>query len=102
MRLIWESVNCLLGRDAEARRPDQIVATARQGRSAVLAVRGKAGVGKTALLDHAQAAAVDLQPPCHPVETAFEQVAEADGNRTRRRRGAPSTGFEDRGDHQVP
>jgi len=30
------------------------------------------------------------------------QVAEADGNRTRRRRGAPSTGFEDRGDHQVP
>ena len=33
---------------------------------------------------------------------AFMQVAEADGNRTRRRRGAPSTGFEDRGDHQVP
>ncbi len=36
---------------------------------------------------------------CH---SAFMQVAEADGNRTRRRRGAPSTGFEDRGDHQVP
>jgi hypothetical protein len=33
---------------------------------------------------------------------ASMQVAEADGNRTRRRRGAPSTGFEDRGDHQVP
>ena len=33
---------------------------------------------------------------------AYVQVAEADGNRTRRRRGAPSTGFEDRGDHQVP
>jgi hypothetical protein len=32
----------------------------------------------------------------------FAQVAEADGNRTRRRRGAPSTSFEDRGDHQVP
>ena len=32
----------------------------------------------------------------------FVQVAEADGNRTRRRRLAPSTGFEDRGDHQVP
>lgn len=28
--------------------------------------------------------------------------AEADGNRTRRRRCAPSAGFEDRGDHQVP
>jgi hypothetical protein len=32
----------------------------------------------------------------------FAQVAEADGNRTRRRRCAPSAGFEDRGDHQVP
>jgi hypothetical protein len=29
-------------------------------------------------------------------------VAEADGNRTRRRRDASSTSFEDRGDHQVP
>lgn len=34
--------------------------------------------------------------------TRFSQVAEADGNRTRRRRCAPSAGFEDRGDHQVP
>ena len=34
--------------------------------------------------------------------TAFVQVAEADGNRTRRRRSAPSTGFEDRGGHQAP
>ena len=33
---------------------------------------------------------------------AFAQVAEADGNRTRRRRGAPSTSFEDRGGHQAP
>ena len=32
----------------------------------------------------------------------LSRSAEADGNRTRRRRGAPSTGFEDRGDHQVP
>ena len=30
------------------------------------------------------------------------QVAEADGNRTRQRRSAALTGFEDRGDHQVP
>ena len=30
------------------------------------------------------------------------RVAEADGNRTRRRRGAPSAGFEDRGGHQAP
>jgi hypothetical protein len=54
-------VEVLLGRDAEARRLDQIVAAARQGGSAVLAVRGEAGVGKTALLDYAQAAAADLQ-----------------------------------------
>jgi hypothetical protein len=53
-------VEGLLGRDAEVRRLDQIVAAARQGRSAVLAFRGEAGVGKTALLDYAQAAA-DLQ-----------------------------------------
>jgi len=43
------------------RRLDQIVAAAGQGRSAVLAFRGEAGVGKTALLDYAQAAAADLQ-----------------------------------------
>ena len=33
---------------------------------------------------------------------AFALVAEADGNRTRQRRGAPLTGFEDQGDHQEP
>src|SRR5580704_6850209 len=43
------------------RRLDQIVAAAREGRSAVLAFRGEAGVGKTALLDYAQAAAAGLQ-----------------------------------------
>jgi len=35
-------------------------------------------------------------------DTGFLQVAEADGNRTRRRRGTPPTGFEDRGGHQAP
>ena len=33
---------------------------------------------------------------------AWQRVAEADGNRTRRRRRAPHAGFEDRGAHQVP
>jgi hypothetical protein len=33
---------------------------------------------------------------------AFVQVAEADGNRTRQRRCASLTGFEDRGGHQAP
>src|ERR1700733_1421847 len=33
---------------------------------------------------------------------AYVQVAEADGNRTRQRRGTPLTGFEDQGGHQAP
>jgi hypothetical protein len=33
---------------------------------------------------------------------ALMLVAEADGNRTRQRRGTPLTGFEDQGDHQEP
>ena len=33
---------------------------------------------------------------------ALGLVAEADGNRTRRRRGAPPTSFEDQGGHQAP
>ena len=32
----------------------------------------------------------------------FAQVAEADGNRTRQRRSAALTSFEDWGDHQAP
>lgn len=43
------------------RRLDQIVAAARRGRSAILVLRGEAGVGKTALLDYAQSAAADLK-----------------------------------------
>jgi DNA-binding CsgD family transcriptional regulator len=54
-------VEGLLGRDAETRRLDRIVAAAREGGSAVLVFQGEAGVGKTALLDYAQAAAADLQ-----------------------------------------
>ena len=47
----------LLGRDAELRRLDQLVAGARQGMSGVLVLRGEPGVGKTALLDYAQTVA---------------------------------------------
>jgi DNA-binding transcriptional LysR family regulator len=36
------------------------------------------------------------------INMTFGLVAEADGNRTRRRRGAPPTSFEDRGGHQAP
>jgi DNA-binding CsgD family transcriptional regulator len=43
----------LFGREAECDRIDRALESARRGRSAVLLVRGEAGVGKTALLDYA-------------------------------------------------
>ena len=47
----------LHGRSAETARIDELLAAATHGRSGVLVIRGEAGVGKTALLDYAAAAA---------------------------------------------
>src|SRR5689334_16233467 len=47
------SAAMLRGRAAECERLDQLLARAREGRSAVLVLRGEAGVGKTALLRYA-------------------------------------------------
>src|SRR3954454_10421815 len=47
----------LLGRDAECERIERLVARARGGESGVLVLRGEPGIGKTALLEHAAAAA---------------------------------------------
>ena len=47
----------LLGRAAECGRIDTLVARAREGASGVLVLRGEPGIGKTALLEHAAAAA---------------------------------------------
>ncbi|MFF4243375.1 ATP-binding protein [Streptomyces sp. NPDC001822] len=47
----------LLGRGAEQDRIDRILADCRQGRGAGLLLHGDAGIGKTALLDHAAAGA---------------------------------------------
>ena len=44
--------------------------------------------------------AVEYRQVAGGAETTL--VAEADGNRTRQRRGTPLTGFEDQGDHQEP
>lgn len=43
----------LVGRSSECARLDRLLDDVRAGRSAVLAVRGEAGIGKTALLDYA-------------------------------------------------
>ncbi|MFI6322426.1 AAA family ATPase [Nonomuraea sp. NPDC050556] len=47
----------LHGRDAEQGEIDRLLAAARTGRSGVLALTGEAGIGKSALLDHAAARA---------------------------------------------
>jgi DNA-binding CsgD family transcriptional regulator len=50
-------VDGLLGRDQQCGRLDQLLDDSREGLSGVLVLRGEPGVGKTALLDYAQAAA---------------------------------------------
>ena len=47
----------LVGRDAEQRGLDALLQSARDERSAVLVIRGEAGIGKTTLLDYAAARA---------------------------------------------
>ncbi|GAA5033580.1 helix-turn-helix transcriptional regulator [Streptomyces siamensis] len=51
----------LLGRDRELAALEQALATAQAGRSAVLVLRGEAGIGKTALLDYAAGRAVGFR-----------------------------------------
>ncbi|MFC3572345.1 ATP-binding protein [Streptomyces yaanensis] len=48
-----EAQVALRGRDKELAALERVLATARAGSSAVLVLRGEAGIGKTALLDHA-------------------------------------------------
>ncbi|HYZ62449.1 MAG TPA: AAA family ATPase [Acetobacteraceae bacterium] len=50
----------LLGRRSECDALSRLLEEVRAGRSGVLVVRGEAGIGKTALLDYAAAAACDL------------------------------------------
>ncbi|MGH3623752.1 MAG: ATP-binding protein, partial [Sciscionella sp.] len=51
----------LHGRVDEMAAVDELLAAARDGRSSVLVIRGEAGIGKTALLDHAAASAGEMR-----------------------------------------
>ena len=51
----------LVGREAERRRLDGLLDDARAEQSAVLVLRGAPGIGKTALLEYAQAQATDMK-----------------------------------------
>ncbi|GAA0228770.1 LuxR family transcriptional regulator [Cryptosporangium japonicum] len=50
-----------MGRQEEARRLDELIAAARTGPGGVLVLRGEAGIGKSALLDHARRAATGFR-----------------------------------------
>ncbi len=52
MRSTTDAEHLLIGRRDECARLDRLIADARGGISAAVAVRGEAGVGKTALLDY--------------------------------------------------
>ena len=52
MRSATDTRHPLIGRREECARLDLLIADARGGTSAAVAVRGEAGVGKTALLDY--------------------------------------------------
>jgi predicted ATPase len=51
----------LVGRDSELAALSALLDAARDGRSGALLLRGEAGIGKTALLEHAAAAAGDFR-----------------------------------------
>lgn len=56
----------LLGRARELAALDRAQATARAGRSAVLVLRGEAGIGETALLDYVAGRAAGSVPSTSP------------------------------------
>ncbi|GAA0964803.1 LuxR family transcriptional regulator [Acrocarpospora macrocephala] len=57
MRTLARFPGPLVGRQDEIRRIDELIGAARAGQGGVLVLRGEAGIGKSALLDHARQAA---------------------------------------------
>jgi predicted ATP-dependent serine protease len=56
-----ESNDQLLGRHGELETLDRLLREVREGHSRVLTLRGEAGIGKSALLDHLAAQAARMQ-----------------------------------------
>jgi DNA-binding CsgD family transcriptional regulator len=56
-----ERLRMLVGRDGEVAILDAAIADVRSGRSAVLVVRGEAGIGKTTLVEHVVGSATDVE-----------------------------------------
>jgi hypothetical protein len=54
-------ISVLVDRVVEAEAVERVLAAAREGLSGVLVLRGEAGIGKTALLDHAWRPAGDMR-----------------------------------------
>ena len=54
----------LIGRAEECAALDGVLESARQGASSTVVLRGEPGIGKTALIEYAIAAAADMQVGC--------------------------------------
>jgi hypothetical protein len=54
-------ISVLVDRVVEAEAVERVLAAAREGLSGVLVLRGEAGIGKTALLDHVAESAGDMR-----------------------------------------
>ncbi|MEC3980818.1 ATP-binding protein [Amycolatopsis sp. H20-H5] len=61
MRSPTYSPGTLVGRQEEVRSVDELIRGARESRGGALVLRGEAGIGKSALLDHAQSTASGFQ-----------------------------------------
>ena len=67
----------LLGRERECEQIEAMLGSVRAGRAASLVLRGEAGVGKTALLDHAAERGLALGMDCVRVQALESEASVA-------------------------